>query len=157
MEQEFEFLKRIDPDPGNLIQGLQLTQSVQGYISDRALEALAEYFRLPVAEVEGVVSFYAKFKRTRPGKYLLTVCDGTACHVKKSSTLLEAIRNKLGITPQHPTTEDFLFSVETVSCLGTCGMAPVMLVNEEVHGQMTPQKLDKLIDGIIAKEREGAN
>lgn len=152
MEKKYDFLKKIECVPGNLIQGLQLTQSVEGYLSDDSLRAISEYFGVPVAEVEGVVSFYAKFKRTPPGKYRLTVCDGTACHVKKSTLLLDAIRKKLNLTAERSVTPDRLFSVETVSCLGTCGMAPVMLVNEEVHGQMTAAKVDKLLEAIIASE-----
>lgn len=156
MSNHYGYLSNLEPDRGNLIKALQLVQNHEGYVSNEAIEEVAAYFGLPTAEVEGVLTFYAKFKRTRPGKYRLTVCDGTACHVKKSHGLLSAIYKKLNISQSHPTTPDFLFSVETVSCLGTCGMAPVMLINEEVHGLMTPDKLNRLIDSVIRQETEAA-
>jgi NADH-quinone oxidoreductase subunit E len=149
----YEYLREIDPVRSNLIKALQTIQEHEGYIADEAIVQAAEYFTLPAVEVEGVVSFYAKFKRTRPGKYKLIFCDGTACHVKKSSTLIELVERKLGINPEtKPVTDDFLFSIEQVSCLGACGMAPVMQVNEKLYGLMTQAKLEKLIDNIIASE-----
>ncbi len=156
MHEDYQFLRRLDRDPGNLIQGLQIAQNALGFISDETIQRLAAHYGVPVVEVEGVVSFYAKFKRSRPGKYRLTVCDGTACHVKKSTGLLTAIRQALQLPEGQSTTPDYLFSVETVSCLGTCGMAPVMLVNEEVHGLMSPDKVLHLIEQIRKKE-EGQN
>lgn len=150
---DYDYLQGIDPLRSNLIKALQTIQEHEGYISDDAILRTAEYFSLPAVEVEGVVSFYAKFKRTRPGKYKLIFCDGTACHVKKSSTLMGLVERKLGINPEtKPVTDDFLFSIEQVSCLGACGMAPVMQVNEKLYGLMTQAKLEKLIDDIIAQE-----
>jgi len=156
MLKEYGYLANLGRERGHLIQALQLVQNHAGYVSNEAVEQVAEYFGLPVAEVEGVLTFYAKFKRTRPGKYRLTFCDGTACHVKKSHGLLNAVYQKLHVSKDHPTTADHLFSVETVSCLGACGMAPVMLVNEEVHGLMTPDKVLRLIDKIVKQEAEAA-
>ena len=150
----YDYIREIEPVRGNLIKALQVIQEHEGYISDDAIRAAAKYFSLPVVEVEGVVTFYAKFKRTRPGKYRLTFCDGTACHVKKSHSLLDAVERKLHINPDtKPSTDDYLFSVERVSCLGACGMAPVMQLNEKLYGMLTPAKVEKMIDDIIAKEK----
>jgi NADH-quinone oxidoreductase subunit E len=86
------------------------------------------------------------------GKYLIKVCDGTACHVKNSLPLIEAIQKKLSLTAEKNTTEDMLFTLETVSCLGACGLAPVVVVNDDVHSLMTPKKVDYLVDSIKASE-----
>ena len=86
MKAEYSFLTGIGNDPGNLIKGLQAIQQVFGYISDDAIRTAAEYFNRPEADVEGVVSFYAQFKRVKPGKYKIAVCDGTACHLKGAAT-----------------------------------------------------------------------
>jgi NADH-quinone oxidoreductase subunit E len=102
--------------------------------------------------VYGVATFYAHFALAPKGKYVLRLCDGTACHVKQSIPILEALRTKLRVTEGKPTTEDLLFTVETVSCLGACGLAPVLLVNEQVHGQVTPEDACSIVDGILAKE-----
>ena len=88
------------------------------------------------------------------GKYLIRLCDGTACHVKRSIPILDAIYKRLGLSSKRCTTEDMLFTVETVACLGACGLAPVMVINEEVYGQMTPEAAVKMIDAIQAQEKQ---
>ena len=91
------------------------------------------------------------------GKYLIRICDGTACHVKRSDDLLSALRDRLQLPPGAGTTADLLFTLETVSCLGACGLAPVIVINDEVHGQMTPEKACALLDGLMKKEVAGDN
>lgn len=86
------------------------------------------------------------------GRYLIRLCDGTACHVRGSEPILHALREKLGLTAEKPTTDDMMFTIETVSCLGACGLAPVVVVNEDVHGQMTPDKAVKMVDDILQAE-----
>jgi NADH-quinone oxidoreductase subunit E len=116
------------------------------------LTYVATSLGVPPARVFGVATFYSHFALEAKGKYVVRLCDGTACHVKQSVPILNAIRKRLNLTEKKKTTPDMLFTVETVACLGACGVAPVVVINEQVHGQMTPQAGVKLIDDIIAKE-----
>lgn len=115
---------------------------------------VAQALNVPAGRVYGVATFYAHFALEPKGKYLIRLCDGTACHVRGSEPILKALRERLGVSQAKPTTDDMMFTVETVSCLGACGLAPVMVINEEVHGQMTPEAALNLIDGIIQAENE---
>jgi NADH-quinone oxidoreductase subunit E len=108
---------------------------------------------MPVAEVFGVATFYAHFSIEAKGKYVIKVCDGTACHVKGSSKLLDTVMSKLKLTEEKRTTDDMLFTMEAVSCLGACGLAPVMVINDKVYGQVTAQKCEEILDEIIANEK----
>lgn len=146
MKQDFSYLKEIDSSRTYLIKGLQTVQGKEGYLSDEAILAVAEYFSIPAVEVEGVVSFYAQFKRTKPGKYQISVCDGTACHIKGSNMILDWISTELGISDGE-TDKDGLFSLETVACLGCCSLAPVLSINGRVYG-----KLDRKATVKILKE-----
>ncbi len=110
---------------------------------------------LSPAKVFGVASFYAHFALVPKGKYVVRLCDGTACHVKGSTGLLDALYKKLGLSAKNPTTTDMLFTVETVSCLGACGLAPAMVINDTVYGQVSPEKAVALVDAIAKKEAEG--
>ncbi len=105
------------------------------------------------ARVYGVATFYAHFAIQPKGKHLVRLCDGTACHVKDSLPILEAVRKRLGLEGRKNTTHDMLFTVETVACLGACGLAPVMVIDDGVHGQMTPEHGVKLVEEIIAQEQ----
>ena len=156
MSQKYAFLEKIGREPSNLIKGLQAVQGVEGYVSDESIVAIADYFGIPVVEVEGVLSFYAQFKRVKPGKYKIAVCDGTACHVRRSIPILEALRRELGVSEKKKTTDDMLFTLETVSCLGACGLAPVMTLDDKVHPAMTPEKALALIDEIRKEEAADA-
>ena len=97
-------------------------------------------------------TFYENFSLEQKGKYVIKVCDGTACHVRKSVPILEEIRKQLNVTEKKPTTDDMLFTVETVSCLGACGLAPVCTVNDHVYPAMTPEKAREMIREIRRKE-----
>jgi NADH-quinone oxidoreductase subunit E len=116
------------------------------------LTYIATSLGIPPARVYGVATFYAHFTLEPKGKYVVRLCDGTACHVKKSIPILEALRSKLGLSATKATTADMLFTVETVSCLGACGLAPVMVINDNVYGQVTPEKATELIDEILVGE-----
>lgn len=144
MDQEFNFIERIPPTRGNLILGLQAVQEERKYISDAAIEAAAEYFSTPLAEVEGVVSFYSQFKRQQPGQHHIQICDGTACHIKGSALLTEWISVELGISPGETDAEG-LFSIETVACLGCCSLAPVMSVGGKVFGKLDRKRTLKIL------------
>ncbi len=144
MNCNFKYLESIDCESSNLIRGLQLIQATEGYVSDDAIRAAAEYFSLPVVEVESVLSFYAQFKRVKPGKHQIAVCDGTACHIKGSPLVHEWIRQELGLKPGE-TGSDGVFSLETVACLGCCSLAPVMSVDGKVYGKLTRRNLVKIL------------
>ena len=152
MGNEFSYLSELGSEKGDLIKGLQLVQSREGYVSDDAIRAISKHFSIAEAEVEGVLTFYAQFKRTKPGKYKICVCDGTACHVRHSIPILEALYRELGVSGKKKTTDDMLFTVETVSCLGACGLAPVMTIDDKVHPAMTPEKALALIAEIRKEE-----
>lgn len=144
MEQKYDYLKKIAPESSNLIRGLQAVQAREGYVSDESIVAVAEYFNTPVVETEGVLSFYAQFKRNKPGKYQICVCDGTACHIKGSSLILEWVSTELGIRGGETDTEG-LFSLETVACLGCCSLAPVMSINGKVYGNLDRKGTIKIL------------
>lgn len=147
-----EILDRYGCDPAKLIPILQLVQDEYRYLPEEVLTYIATSLSLPPAKVYGVATFYAHFALEPKGKYIIRLCDGTACHVKKSIPILEALHDRLGLSDKVRTTPDMLFTVETVSCLGACGLAPVMVINDDVHGQMTPEHAVALIDEIAVKE-----
>jgi NADH-quinone oxidoreductase subunit E len=135
-----------------LVPILQAIQDEYRYLPEEVLTFVATSLGVPPARVFGVATFYAHFALEPKGKYVVRLCDGTACHVKQSIPILEAIREHLGVTEQRKTTEDQMFTVETVACLGACGLAPVVVINEDIHGQMTPERAVELIDEITRKE-----
>ena len=111
-----------------------------------------EYRYLPPELLTYVASFYENFSFEAKGKYVIKVCDGTACHVRKSIPILEGLYKELGLGKKKHTTDDQLFTVETVSCLGACGLAPAVMVNDEVHPKMTPEKMSELIKKLREEE-----
>jgi NADH-quinone oxidoreductase subunit E len=147
-----EILDRHGRDPAKLIPILQEVQEAYRYLPEEVLTLVATSLGLPPARVFGVATFYSHFTLKPKGKYTIRLCDGTACHVRDSIAILEALYKRLGINAQHNTTADMLFTVETVSCLGACGLAPVVVVNDDVHGLMNPQKALQLVEDILAKE-----
>ena len=150
MSDKYDFLKNIENVPSNLIKGLQAVQSQEGYVSDEAIEAVGKYFDIAPVEVEGVLSFYAQFKRVKPGKYKIAICDGTACHIKGSVQIQQWISDALGIKPGE-TDADGLFSLETVACLGCCSLAPVMGINGRVYGKLDRKNTVKILKEYAAK------
>jgi NADH-quinone oxidoreductase subunit E len=136
-----------------LIPILQAVQAEYKYLSKDIISYVATSLGLPPARVFGVATFYAHFSMEPKGKHVFKLCDGTACHVKGSTKILDALYEKLGLSKENPTTPDMLFTVETVSCLGACGLAPVMLVDEEVHGQITPEAAVKIVDELLEQEK----
>jgi len=138
--------------PASLIPIMQDIQAEYRYLPAELLTYVAEKIGVTKAKAYSVATFYENFSFDVKGKYVIKVCDGTACHVKKSMPVLEALYNKLGLSPAKKTTDDMLFTVETVSCLGACGLAPAMMVNEEVHPRMTPEAAEALIDQLRGGE-----
>ncbi|HWQ61090.1 MAG TPA: NAD(P)H-dependent oxidoreductase subunit E [Negativicutes bacterium] len=134
----------------NIIPILQDTQATYRYLPREVFFYLSEKLGVSVAKVYSVATFYENFSLEPKGKYVIRICDGTACHVRKSLPILEWLRKELGLSETKATTDDLAFTVETVSCLGACGLAPVLTVNEKVHAAMTVDKAREL----LAKLRE---
>jgi NADH-quinone oxidoreductase subunit E len=151
-EKVCEILDRNQRQPNRLIPILQAVQEEYRYLPEEVLTYIATSLDVPASKVFGVATFYSHFALEPKGRYVFRLCDGTACHVKNSIPILEAIKEKLNLKGKAKTTPDMLFTVETVACLGACGLAPVVVCNEDVHGQMTPEKAVKLIEEIQAKE-----
>lgn len=136
----------------NLIPILQDVQREYGYLSKKALMQISEYLEMSANEVYGVASFYQQFRFAKPGKHIVTVCLGTACFVKGGNILSEAVKTKLDIEPGE-TTDDGIFSFETVACLECCANAPIVKIDGEIHGEMKPAKLLRIIDKIMKEEK----
>ncbi len=137
-----------------LIAMLQRVQEIYKYLPEDAMTYIGEKIDdLSPATVYGVATFYAQFSLEPKGKYEIKVCDGTACHVRGSMPVLNAIRNKLDLVEGKMTSDDGLFSLETVSCLGACGLAPVVVINDKVYPQMTSDAISIVIDTLLSEER----
>lgn len=151
-EAVVSILDRYGRDPSKLIPILQAIQEEYRYLPEEIMTYVAVSLDLSPAKVYGVATFYSHFSLEAKGKYVVKICDGTACHVKGSEGIVEALRQRLQLEGGRKTTADMLFTLETVSCLGACGLAPAVVVNEDVHGQMTPESSVAVIDAIAAKE-----
>ena len=136
---------------GSLISILQKTQEVYGYVPIDAVYHIAERTGLTPAKIMGVATFYAQFRFTAVGKYLIMICKGTACYVNGADRSADAVMEELGIG-DNETTADGLFSLSLVSCLGCCSLAPVMMINEDTYGSLTPEKVVKILRDIREKE-----
>jgi NADH-quinone oxidoreductase E subunit len=132
---------------------LQDIQEKFGFLSVSSMKAVAEHLNISPAKVYGVASFYNQFKFHAPGKYHIQVCRGTACHVKGSLSIFENLKRVLGID-NGETTKDKMFSLEVVSCVGACGLAPVISVNGEYHAKLTPQKVKDIINNYRKEKNE---
>jgi NADH:ubiquinone oxidoreductase subunit E len=130
--------------PGALIPVLEQVQEVLGYLPESVQMLVAEGLNIPVANVYGVVTFYSFFTMVPRGRHNIRVCLGTACYVRGGQKILERLQDIIGIKPGG-CTEDRRFSLETVRCLGACGLAPVIVVNDNTHGQMKPAKLESVL------------
>lgn len=152
-EETFGYqLWRYDNAPGELIPLLQSAQDHFGYIPRRAIKYISGVTNIPESTVYGVITFYSQFRLQPMGKYVVRVCAGTACHVSGSKMLVETVQDELGIEVDD-TTKDGLFTLSTVACLGCCSLAPVIMVNDETHGRLTPAAVRKLLRGY---RRRGA-
>lgn len=131
-----------------LIPIIQDVQAEYRYLPAELLSYIAEKIGITESKAYSVATFYENFSFEPKGKYVIKVCDGTACHVRKSLTVLERIYKDLGLSKEKHTTDDMLFTVETVSCLGACGLAPVVMVNDDVHPSMTPDSVTELLKSL---------
>jgi NADH-quinone oxidoreductase subunit E len=139
-------------DRSRLVPILQAVQEEYRYLPEEVMTLVATSLAIPAAKVFGVATFYSHFALAPKGKYVIRVCDGTACHVKGSQELVDALETRLGLGGPRRTTADMLFTLETVSCLGACGLAPAMVVNDEVHGQVDAAGALAIVEGIRRQE-----
>ena len=134
-----------------LIPVLQEVQESEGYLSREAVVAIGQHLRLPVSKIYGVATFYNQFRFQALGKYHFVVCRGTACHVRNSAAVLATVVKTLGIQPGQ-TTRDKLFSLETVACMGACGLSPVVNVNGQFYAKVTSRKIASIVAECREKE-----
>lgn len=146
---------RYHKENGNLISILQDAQGVYGYLPLDVLKLIADKTGNKRAKVYGVTTFYSQFRLNPVGKYIILQCQGTACHVNGSEAVGNAICDELGISPGE-TSSDGMFSLEDVACLGCCSLAPVIMINGEAYGNLTPDGARRIIKDIYAKEKEEA-
>jgi len=148
-EQKYKQLKEfIDENKnkeGYLIPVLHMAQAIFGYLPSEVQKFVAEEMNIPVSVVTGVVTFYSYFKTFPSGRHTITVCLGTACYVRGAKKILEALEEKLEIRIGE-TTEDRRFSMGVQRCLGACGLAPVIMIDKDVHGRISAKKLDKILE-----------
>lgn len=148
LEKVNEIVDRHQRKKSALIAVLQEVQKEYRYLPEEVLHYVASAMEITPAKVYSVATFYENFSLEPKGKYVIKICDGTACHVKKSIPVLNALRNELGLSESKHTTDDLMFTVETVSCLGACGLAPVITVNDKVYAKMTPESAKELLKSI---------
>ncbi len=129
---------------GALIPLLQSAQDSYGYIPEKVIHYISEIVKIPAARIYGVITFYSQFRLKPLGKYVIRICEGTACYVNGSKSVLEVLQDELGIGLDE-TTDDNLFSLQSVACLGCCALAPVMMINDETYGNLTSKKIKKAI------------
>jgi NADH-quinone oxidoreductase subunit E len=158
MKKIEKIIKKRQKEPGALVSILQDVQEVYNYLPKEALVAVAEKMQLPLIDICGTATFYKAFSLKPRGKHLVTVCLGTACHVRGGPWIVEELENMLGINPGE-TTEDGLFTLETVNCLGACALGPVMVIDGEYYGQMTIKKVRNILPkfGFMAEKVVSSN
>ena len=144
-QRKYDFKKQhYVGEEGRLIPLLQRAQETDGYITRERIAEIHSQCGIPVAQIYGVATFYAQFRLSPVGKNLIKVCHGTACHVSGANAITEAIEKQLGICTGE-TTPDKLFTIETVSCLGCCSLAPVIMINNDTHGNLTEKEVKKVL------------
>ncbi len=141
-------LEKYDNDKSKIIAIMQDVQEKYRYLPQDALEYIAGKVGMSQSKLYGVATFYGNFSLDAKGKYVMKVCRGTACHVRKSSSVLQALFEATGPDEHKPTSDDGLFTLEIVSCLGACGLSPVVMVNDVVHPAMTPEKAKALVQEL---------
>ena len=153
MEQSLEnILKNNERNEGNILAILQEVEETFGYIPEEAVDWLSKRLDIPASRIFGIITFYSQFHLKPRGENIVTVCRGTACHVKGSEKLINRLFMELGIPPEEDTTDDLKFTIEKVNCLGACGIAPVVVCNKDVHGKMSLDKLTKVIRKLRSDE-----
>ncbi len=144
-EPLYMIFEEYGPDDKNLIPVLQNAQDEYGYLPEDVLKEISSHMKIPLCKVYGVVTFYTQFHLEPRGDNIIRVCMGTACHVRGASDIFEVVNDELGIADGE-TTEDLKFTLERVACIGACGLAPVIMVNDNTHGRLTPDKTREVLD-----------
>lgn len=154
MEKEIKSFKvdliRKRKDIGALIPLLQSAQESYGYIPRKVIYYISELVNIPAAEIYGVITFYSQFRLKPLGKNVIKICEGTACHVNGGKDIVRALQNELGVAVGE-TTDDGLFTLQSVACIGCCSLAPVIMINEDTYGNLTPKSTKKIIQQIKKK------
>lgn len=148
-----KIIDAVGTEEKNIITILQDIQEKYRYLPREVFSHIAKRLNVGEARLYSVATFYENFSLEPKGKYIIKICDGTACHVRKSIPILNALRKELNLTEKKKTTDDLMFTLETVSCLGACGLAPVLTVNDKVYAEMTPEKATKLLNEIKENEK----
>ena len=143
-EELSEILSHYGGESGDLIPVLQEAQEAFGYLPREVMQRIARFLRLPDSTVYAVVTFYAQFKLTPTGRTVVRVCRGTACHVRGGARILREAEKRLGIKPGE-TTENMEYTLESIACFGSCALAPVMVIDRDVHGRMTTTKVGQIL------------
>ena len=151
-EKVLSILAAHENNAANLIAILQDVQAEYNYLSEANLTLIADTLDISVSRVYSVATFYENFSLEAKGKHIIMVCAGTACHVRKSGPIYDAVYEYLGLSGKKKTSDDGLFTLETVACLGACGLAPVMTIDGEVHAKMDPETALALLEDIRARE-----
>lgn len=139
-----QIITKYKHENGPLIPILQEAQEVYGYLPTHVLQHIGKTLRIPLARIYGVITFYAQFRLTPSGRNVINVCLGTACHVRGGVKILETIEKELKIK-DGATTDDRRYTLEVVACIGACGLAPVISINNEVHGRLLPENIAKIL------------
>jgi NADH-quinone oxidoreductase subunit E len=150
--QVIDLIRPFKGQVGITIPVLQAIQTNLGYLPPDSFDLIEQELGIPASKVYGVATFYAQFRMTPVGKNLIKVCDGTACHVKGSETIITAIRDHLGLAVEEDTTSDMVFTVEEVACLGCCSLAPVMMVGDTTYANLNVEKIREILDDFRGKE-----
>jgi NADH-quinone oxidoreductase subunit E len=147
-QRVLDIIEECGAKESSLIPILQKVQDEYRYLPQEILAFIATALDVPPATVFGVATFYAQFSLEPKGKYIIKVCDGTACHVRGNKTVIDAIRNKIGLKPGEKTTKDMRYTLDMVSCLGACSLAPAVVINDKIYGHMTPDRVVTAIDEL---------
>lgn len=156
-----EIIKNVDlilakygTEKEQLINIMQEIQKEYRYLPKESLEYISRKMDVSEAKIFGVATFYENFSLEAKGKFVIKICDGTACHVRKSIPIYDALKKELGLDEKKRTSDDMIFTLETVSCLGACGLAPVITINDKVYPKMTPESTVELIQSIRKEEEK---
>jgi NADH-quinone oxidoreductase subunit E len=143
----YEVLAEYKTQQGAVIPVLQKAQGLYGWLPEQVLRIIAKEMNVPLSQIYGVVTFYSQFYLTRRGRHIIRQCDGTACHVRGAARIVDVVENHLGIRAGE-TTADYKYTFEVVYCLGSCGLAPVAMIDDQVVGHLVPEKLVSILDGL---------
>ena len=143
----YDVLDQYATEKGAVIPVLQKAQEIYGWLPSEVLETIAKSMSVPLSQVYGVVTFYSQFYLQRRGRHIIRQCDGTACHVRGAARIVDVVENHLGIKAGE-TTPDYRYTYEVVYCLGSCGLAPVAMIDDQVVGHLVPEKMIEIIDGL---------